>query len=178
MVCYGLNNIISTVGLKKRGNCLAVYSLHALTINKLHMSMTKATAEIMAIFEKMEEEEDTEDTFVAIAEGDGAKAGASKKRKLSEGDDEKDGESKKLAGGELSELLTTDEAVELALAASQYYVNKNTDGDFDGLACAGGFGMMVYHKARDVLKPQYKDDFDVKAIAKHFNKMAKAAWDC
>jgi hypothetical protein len=134
------------------------------------MSMTKATAEIMAIFEKMEEEEDAEDTFVAIAEGGDAKDGASKKRKLSEGDDEKDGESKK--------LLTTDEAVDLVLAASQYYVNKNTDGDFDGLACAGGFGMMVYHKARDALKPQYKDDFDVKAIAKHFNKMAKAAWDC
>ena len=132
--------------------------------------MTKATDEIMAIFEKMEEEEDAEDTFVAIAEGGDAKNGASKKRKLSEGDDEKDGESKK--------LLTTDEAVELALAASQYYVNKNTDGDFDGLACAGGFGMMIYHKARDVLKPQYKDDFDVKAIAKHFNKMAKAAWHC
>ena len=132
------------------------------------MSMTKATAEIMAIFEKMAEEEDPEDTFVAIAEGDDAKAGESKKRKLSEGDDEKDGESKK--------LLTTDEAVDLVLAASQYYVNKNTDGDFDGLACAGGFGMMIYHKARDVLKPQYKEDFDVKAIAKGFNEMAKAAW--
>ena len=128
------------------------------------MSTKKATAEIMAIFEKMYEEgEEVEETYDAIAEG-GVKAGSSKKQKLAH------------TPTESNELLTTDEAVDLALAASQYYVNKNTDGDFDGLARAGGFAKIIYKKARDELKPQYKEDFDVKAIAKVFNKLANEAW--
>ena len=118
----------------------------------------------MAIFEKMYEDgEAVEDTYAAIAEGD-VKAGSSKKQKLAH------------TPTESNELLTTDEAVDLALAASQYYVNKNTDGDFDSLARAGGFALRVYKKARDELKPQYKEAFDVKAIAKVFNKLADEAW--
>ena len=76
-----------------------------------------------------------------------------------------------------SERLTMDEAVDLALAASQYYVNQNTDGDFDSLARAGAFAKSIYKKSRDELKPQYKEAFNVKAIAKAFHKLANEAWD-
>ena len=128
------------------------------------MSTKKATAEIMAIFEKMYKDgEVVEDTYDAIAEGD-VKAGSSKKQKLAH------------TPTESNELLTTDEAVDLALAASQYYVNQNTDGDFDSLARAGAFAKSIYKKSRDELKPKYKEAFNVKAIAKAFNKLANEAW--
>ena len=78
---------------------------------------------------------------------------------------------------EPDQVMTTEEAVMLALAASQYYTNQNTDGDYDGLARSGTFGLNVYKKARDVLKPKYKELFDVKAIAKRFKKLADNAWD-
>jgi hypothetical protein len=78
---------------------------------------------------------------------------------------------------EPDQVMTMDEAVMLALAASQYYTNQNTDGDYDGLARSGTFGLNVYKKARDVLKPKYKDLFDVKAIAKRFKKLADNAWE-
>ena len=69
-----------------------------------------------------------------------------------------------------------DEAVDLALAASQYYVNQNTDGDFETLARAGAFAKSIYKKSRDELKPKYKEAFNVKAIAKAFHKLADEAW--
>ena len=78
---------------------------------------------------------------------------------------------------EPDQVMTTEEAVMLSLAASQYYTNQNTDGDYDDLAQSGTFGLNVYKKARDVLKPKYKELFDVKAIAKKFKKLADNAWD-
>ena len=78
---------------------------------------------------------------------------------------------------EPDQVMTAEEAVMLALAASQYYTNQNTDGDHDDLARSGTFGWNVYKKARDVLKPKYKELFDVKAIAKRFKKLADNAWD-
>jgi len=136
-------------------------------------STKKATAEIMAIFEGMYNKDDeNEDT--AEGDDDDVKAAPSKKQKVAVRELLT---TDVLAVRELSELLTTDDAVELALAASQYYVNQNTDGDYDGLACAKSFGTAVYHKARDELKPQYKEAFDVKAIAKAFAKSADASWN-
>jgi len=150
-------------------------------------STKKATAEIMAIFEGMYNKDDeNEDT--AEGDDDDVKAAPSKKQKvavrellttdvLAVRELSELLTTDVLAVRELSELLTTDDAVELALAASQYYVNQNTDGDYDGLACAKSFGTAVYHKARDELKPQYKEAFDVKAIAKAFAKSADASWN-
>ena len=117
------------------------------------------TPKIMAVFDKIRL--DTmlhDDTFDTIAS---AKADNNKKRKL---------ESNQV-------VMTTDEAVILALAASQYYTNQNTDGDHDDLARSGTFGWNVYKKARDVLKPKYKELFDVKAITKGFKTLAIMTWD-
>ena len=123
------------------------------------------TQKIMAVFDEIRL--DTmlhDDTFDTIAS---AKADNNKKRKL-ESNQELEPE---------QVVMTTEEAVMLALAASQYYTNQNTDGDHDDLARSGTFGWNVYKKARDVLKPKYKELFDVKAIAKRFKKLADNAWD-
>ena len=123
------------------------------------------TQKIMVVFDEIRL--DTilhDDTFDTIAS---AKADNNKKRKL---------ESKQELEPE-QVVMTTDEAVMLALAASQYYTNQNTDGDHDDLARSGTFGWNVYKKARDVLKPKYKELFDVKAIAKGFKKLSDNAWD-
>ena len=128
-------------------------------------NVNKATKKIMAVFDEIRL--DTmlhDDTFDTIAS---AKVDNNKKRKL-ESNQELEPE---------QVVMTTDEAVMLALAASQYYTNQNTDGDYDGLARSGTFGWNVYKKARDVLKPKYKELFDVKAIAKSFKKLADNAWD-
>ena len=128
----------------------------------------EATQEIVAVFKQMYMEELLpNDTFDAIAkasleedpaiEAKTVEPMGTRKRKLEQ------------------EGMTTEEAVMLALAASQYYTNQHTDGDYELLALSGTFGLNVYKKARDVLKPKYKELFDVKAIAKRFKKLADNA---
>ena len=129
------------------------------------------TQKIMAVFDEIRL--DTmlhDDTFDTIAS---AKADNNKKRKL---ESNQELEPKQELEPE-QVVMTTEGAVMLSLAASQYYTNQNTDGDHDDLARSGTFGWNVYKKARDVLKPKYKELFDVKAIAKKFKKLADNAWD-
>jgi len=141
-------------------------------------NVNKATKEIMAVFDKMYQEEILDGDFFDSIDSVQTAAKATKaadvpdvptlagKRKLEQEQEL-----------EPDQVMTTEEAVMLALAASQYYTNQNTDGDYDGLARSGTFGLNVYKKARDVLKPKYKELFDVKAIAKRFKKLADNAWD-
>ena len=155
-------------------------------------NMDKATKEIMAVFDEMYEEELLhEDTFDAIAsaktvDNASAKAVDNASVKAVDNASAKAEDAKALAGKrkfeqeqelEPDQVMTTEEAVMLALAASQYYTNQNTDGDYDDLAQSGTFGLNVYKKARDVLKPKYKELFDVKAIAKRFKTLANMTWD-
>ena len=138
-------------------------------------NVNKATKEIMAVFNKMYQEDILDgDIFDSIDSVQAAAKAAdvpdvptlAGKRKLEQEQEL-----------EPDQVMTTEEAVMLSLAASQYYTNQNTDGDYDDLAQSGTFGLNVYKKARDVLKPKYKELFDVKAIAKKFKKLADNAWD-
>ena len=142
-------------------------------------NMDKATKEIMAVFDEMYQEDILdEDIFDSIASVK-APAKAADAKALVDVSDAKALAGKRKLEQELEpdQVMTTEEAVMLSLAASQYYTNQNTDGDYDDLAQSGTFGLNVYKKARDVLKPKYKELFDVKAIAKRFKTLANLACD-
>jgi len=69
----------------------------------------------------------------------------------------------KPAGGPVA-VMTADEAAMLIAGASHFYVIQEIKFGHDDLLAGSAFGLQVYERARDELKPKHKDAFDVAAI--------------
>ena len=62
--------------------------------------------------------------------------------------------------------ITPDDAVRLFAAASDYYVKIHLEGDaFNMNGSPTAFAKRTYHWAKTVLKPKYRDNLDIDAIA-------------
>ena len=63
-------------------------------------------------------------------------------------------------------IITPDDAVRLFAAASDYYVKIHLEGDvFNMNGSPTAFAKRTYHWAKTVLKPKYRDNLDIDAIA-------------
>ena len=67
------------------------------------------------------------------------------------------------AGGPVA-VMTTDEAAMLMAGAAHFYVIQEIKFGHDDMLGGSAFGLEVYERARDELKPKHKDAFDVAAI--------------
>ena len=64
------------------------------------------------------------------------------------------------------DTITPDDAVCLFAAASDYYVKIHLEGDaFNMNGSPTAFAKRTYHWAKTVLKPKYRDNLDIDAIA-------------
>jgi hypothetical protein len=67
---------------------------------------------------------------------------------------------------EEDQIITPDDAVRLFAAASDYYVKIHLEGDvFNMNGSPTAFAKRTYHWAKTVLKPKYRDNLDIDAIA-------------
>ena len=111
------------------------------------MTTTKATDEIVTIIEKLHKDmQNDEDTAERVA----------KKAKL-------------------CDALTKDEAVRLSNAAMLYHIIMGLgDWGYESIKGSEEFAERVVKLAETKLKAQYKEEFDVQAIAKALRKKADA----
>ena len=70
------------------------------------------------------------------------------------------------AGGPVAAgaVMTTDEAAMLIAGAAHFYVIQEIKFGHDDMFGGSAFGLQVYERARDELKPKHKAAFDVAAI--------------
>ena len=126
------------------------------------MSMTKATAEIVAIIETMYADGQNDifdDDENAVDDKETAEDGESPTKKAKLCDDE-------------ALPLTTTEAVKLSQAAMLYHIIVKIEWGYDAVEGAEAFSDRVVKRAETKLKPQYKNEFDVNAIAEALRKKA------
>ena len=65
-----------------------------------------------------------------------------------------------------TQIITPDDAVRLFAAASESYVKIHLEGDvFSMNGSPTAFAKHTYHWAKTVLKPKYRDNLDIDAIA-------------
>jgi hypothetical protein len=117
------------------------------------MSTKTATAGIMAIIEKMFEEDGCCGKETALA----AKPTVTKKLKL------------EITKGS---ILTTAETLILFGAACLFHFKSNLPGEDENVEGAIAFANQIYHKAEDELKPKYKEEFNTAEIAEALLKAA------
>ena len=81
-------------------------------------------------------------------------------------DDEPPPQKKIKHNTEDDQIITPDDAVRLFAAASDYYVKIHLEGDvFNMNGSPTAFAKRTYHWAKTVLKPKYRDNLDIDAIA-------------
>ena len=81
-------------------------------------------------------------------------------------DDEPPPQKKIKHNTEEDQIITPDDAVRLFAAASDYYVKIHLEGDaFNMNGSPTAFAKRTYHWAKTVLKPKYRDNLDIDAIA-------------
>ena len=127
--------------------------------------MTSATDEIVATIVKMHGE--VQDDIYVSSDDEGAPSDAS--------DDEDTAErvSKKAKLFDIADALTKDEAVKLSNAAMLYHISMGiADWGHEAIDGSEDFAERVVKLAEKKLKAQYKEEFDVQAIAKALRKKA------
>ena len=117
--------------------------------------MTKATDEIVAIIETMY--------------ADGQNDIFDDDEKADEAAEDGESPTKK---AKLCDALTTTEAVKLSQAAMLYHIIVKIEWGYDAVEGAEAFSDRVVKRAETKLKPQYKNEFDVNAIAEALRKKA------
>ena len=128
--------------------------------------MTSATDEIVATIVKMHGE--VQDNIYVSSDDEGAPSDAS--------DDEDTAErvSKKAKLFDIADALTKDEAVKLSNAAMLYHISMGiADWGHEAIDGSEDFAERVVKLAEKKLKAQYKNKFDVQAIAKALRKKAE-----
>ena len=128
--------------------------------------MTSATDEIVATIVKMRA--DIQDNIFVSSDDEGAPSDAS--------DDEDTAErvAKKAKLFDIADALTKDEAVKLSNAAMLYHISMGiADWGHEAIDGSEDFAERVVKLAEKKLKAQYKNKFDVQAIARALRKKAE-----
>ena len=133
------------------------------------MSMTSATDEIVATIVKMHGE--VQDDIYVSSDDEGWPSDASDE------EDTAERVAKKAKLCDIADALTKDEAVKLSYAAMLYHISMGIAGDWGHESINGSeeFAERVVKLAETKLKAQYKNKFDVQAIAKALRKKALAS---
>ena len=132
--------------------------------------MTSATDEIVATIVKMHGE--VQDDIYVSSDDEGAPSDASD---ASDDEDTAERVAKKAKLFDIADALTKDEAVKLSNAAMLYHISMGLAGEWGHESIDGSeeFAERVVKLAEKKLKAQYKNKFDVQAIAKALRKKAE-----